>query len=177
MTKVVDLNQYRMESAELRGFSPWKKRFGEAYDRHTKLADLSGSTLRFLATPGEESAAAFYELIMGVLDLGPGTKFSYLDQKSQMEVVDIHLFLSDQTRFEMMRRLGWVESFIAGDQSLIELVLNCETIKNKSREIPPALASDHPGYGEYAQLTSRDRESFIRRLLPEALERFPLEES
>lgn len=173
MAKVVDLNTYRMESAEVRGFSPWKKRFGEAYDRHTKLAGLSDRTLRFLATPGEESAAAFYELIMGVLDLGPGTKFSYLDQKTQMAVVDIHLFLSDQARFEMMRRLGWVDLFITCDLPLMALVLNCEKMKTESRDTPPRLSSDHPGYGEYAQLTVRDRESFIRRLLPEALERFP----
>jgi len=175
MSKVVDLNTYRMETAEFRGFSPWKKRFGEEYDRRTKLADLSDTTLRFLATPGEESASAFYELIMGVLDLGPGTKFSYLDQKTQMEVVDIHLFLSDQTRFEMMRRLGWLDSFVPFDLPLMELVLNSERMKTESRETPPRLSPDHPGYDEYAQLTIRDRESFIRRLLPKALERFPRE--
>ena len=173
MAKVVDLNTYRMESAEVRGFSPWKKRFGEIYDRRTTLADLSDATLRFLATPGEESAAAFYELVMGVLDLGPGTKFSYLDQKTQMRVVDVHLFLSDQMRFEMMRRLGWVDAFVSSGQPLMALVMDCEKMKSKSRETPPQLSSDHPGYVEYKQLTIRDRESFIRRLLPEALERFP----
>ena len=45
-------------------------------------------------------------MIMGVLDLGPAAKFNYLPTEQQMQVVDIHLFLADHMRFEMMLRLN-----------------------------------------------------------------------
>ena len=110
MTKVVDLETYRTKAVEERGFSAWRNRFGQSYGAKTRLADLSDSTLYFLALPGEETAGAFYELIMGVLGLGEAPRFYYLSNADQMRVVDIHFFLADQVRFEMMHRLGWVSS-------------------------------------------------------------------
>ena len=111
MTKVVDLQKYRIKSVEQRGFGPWQKRFGETFDSATRLEDLSDTTLYYLAQPGEPSSVAYYEVIMGVLGLGPAIKFHYLDNSAQMLVVDLHLFLADQVRFEMMRRLNWVTGF------------------------------------------------------------------
>ncbi|MDH4010686.1 MAG: hypothetical protein OEU55_08220, partial [Desulfobacterales bacterium] len=99
MTKVVDLHHYRTKVIEQRAFGPWQKRFGETYDANTCLSDLSDKTLYFLAQPGEDSSMAYYEMIMGVLDFGPATKFNYLASEQQMRVVDIHLFLADQMRF------------------------------------------------------------------------------
>jgi hypothetical protein len=172
MGKIIRMGDYRIAAAEERGFVPWQHRFNESYDRASRLADLSDSTLLFLARPGEESAVAFYELIMGILDLGTATKFSYMEQKEQMKVVDIHLFLADQIRFEVMRRLGWVERFPGGEFTLLEIVMGFETVRDACRERPPRLALSHPDYATYEGLTNRDRESFIRRLLSAALESF-----
>ena len=111
MTKVVDLQTYRTKTIEERGFGPWQKRFAENFDSTTRLQDLSDATVYFLAQPGESSSVAYYEVIMGVLGLGTATKFHYLDNTNQMLVVDLHLFLADQIRFEMMRRLKWITGF------------------------------------------------------------------
>jgi len=89
-----------------------------------------------------------------------------------MRVVDIHLFLADQLRFEMMRRLEWILSFEGVNYSLLEMVQEFEKIKNKSRERPPDLARSKSNYTEYTQLTEGDKEVFIRRMLQEALDEF-----
>jgi hypothetical protein len=172
MTKIVDLKTYRVKAVEQRGFGPWKKRFGESFDAQTGLADLSDQTLFFLAQPGEPSSVAYYEVIMGVLNLGPAAKFHYLDNREQMLVVDLHLFLADQVRFEMMRRLGWVRGFEGLNYGIIELIQKFEMLKDSFRLNPPKLAESRPDFAEYAPLTAGDKEVFIRRLLNQALDAF-----
>jgi hypothetical protein len=147
-------------------------RFKENYTRSTTLMDLSDPTLYFLSKPGEESAVAYYELIMGVFDLGPGTKFYYLEKADQLKIMDSHLFLADQTRFEMMRRLGWIVEYAAQRVSILELVKNQETVKIICKKHPPMLAAEHPDFQHFKPLIARDKEAFVRRLLPKALEEF-----
>jgi hypothetical protein len=172
MAKIVDLKSYRSRVFTDRAFGPWKRRFGEAYDETAGPTDLSDRTLLALAQPGEESTAAFYELIMGTLDIGEEFRFYELDKSLQLKVVDIHLFLADQTRFELMRRLGWVANYACQDQPLVELIRESQRLKHRLREQPPLLSTDHPEYSSFKELTARDRESFVRRLLPKALDAF-----
>ncbi len=172
MTKVVDLQTYRTKAVEQRGFGPWQKRFAETFDSTTRLEDLSDATLYFLAQPGELSSVAYYEVIMGVLDLGTATKFYYLANSDQMLVVDLHLFLADQLRFEMMRRLKWISGFEGVKYSILEMVQGFDKIKENCRANPPELSASNSDYAEYHQLTTGDKEVFIRRMLQEALDAF-----
>ena len=172
MTKIVDLHHYRTKVVEQRAFGPWQKRFGESYDASTCLSDLSDKTLYFLAQPGEDSSMAYYEMIMGVLDFGPATKFNYLASEQQMRVVDIHLFLADQMRFEMMRRLEWLEALPCQNFTMISMVQTYEQMRNRFKDNPPGLAASHPGHEAYQKLVIRDKVVFIRQLLREALEEF-----
>ena len=172
MSKVVDLQAYRTRALEQRGYGPWQKRFGESFDSTTRIVDLSDNTLFYLAQPGESSSIAYYELIMGILDLGTATKFHYLTNRDQMIVVDIHLFLADQVRFELMRRLGWIRSFEGGNYSLLNMVQEFEKAKTRCRQQPPLLAESNPAYVTYTQLTIGDKEVFIRRMLQDALDAF-----
>jgi len=172
MTKVVDLKSYRIRVQELRSFGAWQKRFSESYNSRTRLADISDQTLYYVSQPGENSSHAFYELIMGILDFGPSIEFHYLDNRDQMRVVDIHLFLADQFRFEMMRRLDWILGFEGSSYSLLEMVQQFDTLKNKCRVRPPELARTNSNYAEYTKLTDGDKEVFIRRMLQEALDAF-----
>ena len=171
MTKVVDLQTYRTRAIEQRSFGLWQKRFAETFDSVTRLEDLSDATLYFLAQPGELSSVAYYEVIMGVLGLGAATKFYYLNNSDQMRVVDLHLLLADQVRFEMMRRLGWLDSFNCEQYSLLEMVQAFDKVKVQCKDRPP-LAESHTDYGAYKKLTGMDREAFIRRMLPRAIETF-----
>jgi hypothetical protein len=172
MGKIVDLQSYRNRAAEERAFAPWRKRFSEDFSKTPRLADLSDETLMKLAEPGEDKAMAYYELIMAILDLGDGIKFYYLDKGEQLQVVDIHLFLVDQVRFELMRRLGWLEDYPGLAYPIPALVTGFDRIRNAAAA--PALADSRPDYEQYRQLPVRERESFVRRLLPAALEAFRL---
>jgi hypothetical protein len=175
MNNVVDLQEYITGAQEQRGFGPWVKRFGESYDQNTRLPDISDRTLYMLALPGEERAVAYYELIMGVLDLGSATKFYYLDNPEQMKVMDIHLFLADQVRFEMMRRLGWLETYYCQNFSLLKMIHEFDVMKAAAKNNPPQLAPSDPDFDAYQKLLSGDREAFIRRKLRKALETFKQE--
>ena len=172
MPKLVDLHDYRTKAVEQKVFGPWQKRFGETYHLETRLSDLSDRTLYFLARPGEKSAIAYYEMIMGVLDLGPATKFNYLPSEQQMQVVDIHLFLADQMRFEMMHRLKWLDALPCQKFSIIAMVQTYEQMRTRRKDNPPGLAPSHPGYAAYQKLATSDKEVFIRQMLRQALEKF-----
>jgi hypothetical protein len=172
MSKVVKLQTYREKALRQRSFGPWEKRFGESYEISVRLCDLSDKTIYYLALPGDNSTNAFYEFIMGVLDLGPPAGFHYLDNRDQLNVVDIHLFVADQVRFELMRRLGWIKTFSVENNTLLEMVKKCNALKAAARETPPILAESHPEYHNYPELTRGDKEVLIRRLLQEALEVF-----
>ena len=109
---------------------------------------------------------------MGVLDLGPATKFNYLASEQQMRVVDIHLFLADQMRFEMMRRLKWLVALPCQQFSIIVMVQTYEQMRTRCKDNPPGLAPSHPGYVAYQKLATSDKEVFIRQMLRQALEEF-----
>ena len=172
MAKIVKLQSYREKALKQRCFGPWEKRFGESYDLNVRFSDLSDKTIYYLATPGDNSTHAFYELIMGIMELDSAAGFHYLDNKDQLIVVDIHLFVADQVRFELMRRLGWIKTFSAENKSLLDTVQQYDALKSTARDNPPALSEAHPEYNEYQKLTHGDKEVFIRRLLQEALELF-----
>ena len=172
MENVVDIRDYRAKVFKERVFGPWQKRFEESYNLKTRLSDLSDKTLYFLAQPGENSSIAYYELIMGILDFGPATKFNYLPNREQMRVVDIHLFLADQVRFEVMRRLKWLVHLPCEKYNLVEMVQDFHKIKPACKANPPELAASHPDNISYRQLTNGDKEVFIRRMLRDAIEAF-----
>jgi hypothetical protein len=172
MAEILNLDELRSKLLEQKVFSRWRRRFGHSFTSDTRILDISDKTLLYLSQPGEESALAFYELIMGVLDLGPAVKFSNLDKQAQLCVMEIHLFLADLFRFEMMRRLGWIDPITCGTHRLIDLVGNFEKYRDNFRKNPPQLSQAHPDYNSYINLHERDREGFIRRLLPGALDIF-----
>lgn len=172
MAVIVKLTDFKTKTLEQKVFGSWKKRFGENFSHETRFSDISDKTIFYLAQPGELSAVAFYEIIMGALNLGHSDRFSYLKQEDQRFVMEIHLFLSDLCRFEMMRRLEWINPLECFSKSLIELVCDYEEHKNLCRQTPPELSGSHPDYAAYKNLHERDREGFIRRLLPAALDIF-----
>ena len=172
MAKIVNLQSYRNKLINDRAFGPWGKRFNESCDERTRISDLSDKTLLYLAQPGDASTLGFYELIMGVLDLGVAAEFYTLDKGDQLKVVEVHLFLADQTRFELMRRLNWITGYFCQNDSLLDLIHNIEKLKLQSREEPPELSITHSGYPDFHALTTREKEAFVRRLLPEAIESF-----
>ena len=175
MVKVIDLNRYRAHAVDQRIFGPWENRFGESYTQSVILPDLSANVVYRLALPGDPGSVAYYELIMGVLDYGPADNFHILDNEYRMQIVDTHLFLADQVRFELMHRLGWITSFGVRELPLVQMVLALSTAKKRARGRPPQLSVSHPDYSHYQTLVYGDKEAFLRRMLPEALDAYKKE--
>lgn len=172
MNKVIDLNSYRIQATRKKCFSAWEKRFNETFLLTICLGDISDQTLYRLAHPGEESSNAFYEFIMGALDLGPTAKFGYLEEKEKLRIIDLHLFLADNARFELMWRLGWLNRYAAQEIQLVELVQKAAEYKLKFKDQIPELSPTHTEYDNFRGLIPRDKDALIRRLLIPALEEF-----
>ncbi len=172
MTNLVDLNQYRMNQTGERGFTSWRKRFSESFHHRTRFSDLEHSTIHILAEPGEKSALIFYELIMDTLDLGNINKFNFLKPVDRLKVMDIHLFLADLVRFEMMHRIEWIDSYSNCDRSLIELVVQHDASDYSRYSNPPQLSESHPLFTSFQEQIVREKEVMIRQLFSDALKEF-----
>jgi hypothetical protein len=174
MAEVIELEQFRRKLAADQGFHTWLHRFREQFGPQTCLLDLSDSTLLFLATPGEENLYVIFDLVMGVKGWGTSARFILDDLPSQTKqrILDLSLRLLDYFRFEILRRLGWVDN--PEDSSLPLLVLLEKVEKAPANQATPApdLAPGHPAYAEYAQLIPSERHVFIRKLIPPALAEF-----
>jgi hypothetical protein len=168
--QIVDLSEYRASKAVRVGYRVWRACFKAEFDGRTRIMDLGPDVLRRLAEAGSDEL--FYSLIIGFLGFPENESFESLDRRVQMQVLDVHLFLADQFRFEIMRRLGWIVRFKAAEPSLFELVVQYERYRMECQAEPPLLAPDHPRYAEYEGLVDRDKQVFIRRLFGDALEAF-----
>jgi hypothetical protein len=172
MTRVLDINEGKRRLAAKKGFDPWSRRFQTSLDENTTIRQLDNMVIKYLVQGGEDSAMALYELIMGIRGLGPGTRFHYLDSASKMGVTDITLFLLDLIRFEAMYRLGWLENYTFLELPLVDLIQSFKSQFSAPGLTPPALSAAHPLYSAYLAEFESDRNSFVRKLIPEAIEAF-----
>jgi hypothetical protein len=174
VAEIIDLERFRSKIAADQGFRSWLARFREQFGPDTRLEDLSSSTLVYLATPGEENLFVLFDLVMGAEGLGGSLRFRLddLDNDTKMKIMDTAFALVDRLRFEVMRRLGWVEAFPEAEVPIIALVGRAWRQGTGMSQEVPLLAPDHPDYPAYARLTPMDQKVFIRRLIPRAVVRF-----
>ena len=172
MAEIVQLAQYREQTALRDGYRLLRCKFDEDFDACTRLTDLSANVLHALAQPDDNSTQILYAMILGFLGFGAAARFDGLDSTTQKDVVDLHLFISDQIRFQMMYRLGWLEQEPGCDLPLFVMVKESDSAKRICRQNLPRLSSNHPDYPSYLQLIDRDQQVYIRRLMPSALEAF-----
>jgi hypothetical protein len=170
---VIDLDERKRQLAARKAFRSWVLRFGEAFDFWTRLRDLSDRSLYELVQGGETSGAVIQGFVMAVLGMGErDLDFQRLEPAEKIDVIDITLFLVDQLRFECMRRLGWVETYPADGIPLMDMVeqfaIRFQVVKNET----PPLAETHPAYADFQSTFQGDRASFVRRLIPEAIQAF-----
>ena len=172
MAEVIQFESFKRKQAAIRGFSSWSKRFGEKLDEHTKLSDLSDRILLFLISPGDQNIFALYELVMGVKNLGTVSDFFDLDKPGKMEVIDISIHLLDQLRFECMRRLEWLESGAEQTVPIVDLIEQYPLMKQQGPASIPPMNKSHPKYQIYKKLADLEKETFIRKQIPEAIDEF-----
>jgi hypothetical protein len=169
---IVNLSEQRRHMAAKRGFQSWEHRFGGVHDAQTRLGDLSDASLKELIRGGAEGSMPLYDCIMGILGLGLGPRFYYMENKERLFVMDIALFLLDQLRFQAMRRLAWVDDSPLFHIPIVDLILDFSSKYVSMQHWTPTMASSHPMYVDYMETFETDRGSFVRRLIPQALEEF-----
>ena len=175
MAKIVQLAQYRKQTALRDGLRPLRCKFNQRFDARTRLADLSAQVLHALAQPDDDCAQVLYAMIIGFLGHGTTARFHTLDSHIQRDVVDLHLFFSDQLRFEIMFRLGWLAKGAGRELPLFDLITQSNQAKILCQETPPRLLPNHPEYTGYIELIDRDQQVHIRRLMPSAMDAFKRE--
>lgn len=174
MAEVIDLERFRSKLAADQGFRTWLARFKEQFGPETRLQDLSPPTLLYLATPGNERLYVYFDLIMGAKGLGGSLRFRLddLDYPMKLKIMDVAFALVDRVRFEVMRRLGWVEAVPGMEAPIIQLVQGAWLGgANFARELP-RLSNQHPEYEAYRRLPPMDQGVFLRRLIPRAVAQF-----
>ena len=176
MAKIIQLDEYRMKGPMRAGAAVWRLHFSEPFAADMRLDHLSPETLCKLAEPGSTSATILYALIIGLKGYGDDIGFDELGSRAQNTVLDLHLFLSDQIRFEMMFRLGWLETFCGRRYPLAQMVLDFKSVNAYCLAHPPYLSRSHPDYAHYNALFEKDQQVFIRQKLLVALEAFKLSE-
>jgi hypothetical protein len=174
MGELIDLENFRAKLAADQGFRTWLARFQEQFGPDTRLKDLSDQTLLYLSGPGEENLYVYFDLVMGAQGMGGSLRFRLddLDNATKLKIMDVAFALMDRVRFEVMRRLGWVEEAPGQDTPIIQLVRQAARQGPEFARELPRLASSHPDYPAYARLRPVDQTVFLRRLIPRAVGEF-----
>lgn len=169
MTEVVQINKARLELAARRGYRNWKSQFKEEFGLETHLSDISTKTLVSLGYGKEKSTFFLLDLIMNLNNLGSGFEFSDIDPKKKMGVLDRYLFVLDRTRFEYMKRLGWLEDYPGEEFSLVDLIADFEHLAPRLLANTPTLSRDHADYDRFQRMNVFEREELVRKLIPKAI--------
>ena len=172
MGRVIQLEQARLQQLARRVFAPWPRRLGYRPRPEERFSQLPDRVLDRLAELDQAGTLALYDLALGVRGWGPGEKFPYLEARGKMEALDAYLFLADQVRFELMRRLGWLEGIPGQVYPMLELARNYRGIMSSFRPSFPRLTEGYPGYQEVRRRLALEPAAVVRSLIPEALERF-----
>ncbi len=166
----VSLDEYRHKKRIRTALKAINRRFRIRLDHNTKVKEIPDEVLLFLIEPGPDGLHHIYNIVMALEDMDFYGGFHKLSQFAKMRVIDLAIFFLDQLRFECMRRLGWLAPNPVADEPLVDLILKREQLIPTLP--PPRWNKNHPGYEEYKSLTSLDREVYIRKKIPEAINLF-----
>ncbi len=172
MAEVIQLDQFKKHQIAKRCFKQLNAGFRESYNESTRIPDLSDQVLLFLANPDENSTRLSYQLIQHVILPRNQKPALQPDKKTEIDLMDIHLFLVDKIRFEIMTRLGWLESYPGSDSTVIDLITNYEKTRYDRYNTPPQLSKSHESFDEFIALGKREKETFVRKFFLSAMMAF-----
>lgn len=172
MGKVVSLEQFKQERLFRGSFAHWPRRLDYTPRPGVRLRDLPDRVLAHLAELDNAATLALYDLVLGVRGLGPAERFSELPSRQRVEALDSFLFLADQVRFELMRRLGWVGELVVEGKTLLEMAGRGRSIPAGAEAAVPQLLPTCPRYQELAERLRYEPAAVVRSLIPEALVAF-----
>lgn len=174
MADLISMEAHKNKQAAARGFKEWRRIFSSItdFDEHTKWADLPDEVLLFFCEGGPESKHAFYDLLMRAHRLGSGHDFEAQRFDRLTTLMNAYFFITDQGRFECMRRLGWLRTVPRGDKPIIEVVMASETYDYAALLEAPEPTPAHPYYEEDRQSRGVDRAALVRKPVLDAIRQF-----
>ena len=174
MDALVSLASQKARRAAKRGFREWRRLFSSVaeFDEHTRWADLPDGALLFFVEESRESQHSFYDLLMSSHRLGSGYDFETQPFDRLTRLLNAYFFITDQARFECMRRLGWLDTIPRADHSIIDVVMDATTLEYASLMETPAPTPLHPAYAEDLESRGIDRAALVRKYTIEAIQSF-----
>ncbi len=172
MGELIELERIRRRKAADQAFARWMRRVGHQPGPETRLTELPDRVLADLADLGSEATLALYDLVLGVRGWGAGERFHYLEAKPKVEALDSFLFVADQVRFELMRRLDWVAGVACEHYPLVDLALHFDRIQKDFEPDTPKLTTAYPRYVEVSDRLRIEPAAVVRSLIPQALKAF-----
>jgi len=172
MGEVVCFASHKNKKAADKSFNEWKRLFASitCFDEQTRWADLPDEIILFFGEETPASRNSFYDLIMNANRLGSGDDFESQPFERLSTLLNVYFFITDQARFECMRRLGWLETIPKADKPLIEVVMDPASYDYASLLETPVPTPLHPCYDQDAQMKGLDRAALVRRYAPQAIE-------
>jgi hypothetical protein len=174
MADIICMESHKNRKAADRGFKEWRRLFQSItdFDEHTRWGDLPDEIVLFFCEEGPESRHAFYDLLMRSHHLGTGHDFETQAYHRLSTLMNGYFFITDQARFECMRRLGWLERVPRAEKPIIDVVMESETYDYAALLEAPEPTPAHPAYEEDCQSRGIDRAALVRKATPEALRQF-----
>ena len=174
MADIICMESHKNKKAADRGFKEWRRLFRSItdFDENTRWADLPDEIVLFFCEEGPESRHAFYDLLMRSHHLGTGHDFEAQAYDRLSILMNAYFFITDQARFECMRRLGWLERVPRAEKPIIEVVMDSGTYDYAALLEAPEPTPAHPAYEEDCQSRGIDRAALVRKHTPEAIRQF-----
>jgi hypothetical protein len=172
MADIINFYDFKEKREEDRGLGSLFQRFGKRFDRAIRIRDFPDEILFTLAEGGLEGNALLDNLVMSVWGVDP-MPIQDLSTPIRMRLLDVSLLLIDQLRFECMARLGWVEPLSVRNIPLMKIIQWGDEARRQLRKTPQ-LKSNHPHYYAFQSMMDIEKQTFLRRQIPAALEQFRL---
>lgn len=170
MADVIDFADFVGRRKGRQAFHRLLRRLGSDLGDLGRIRDLPDEVLLKMAEGGMEGSAILDELILAVHGIA-ATHLREVSPAARMRFLDVSLFLIDQLRFEIMVRIGWVDPLPTRDIPLTDLIRSDGEALRRLRATP-SLKKGHPHHHRFRALLDPEKEAFLRKQIPVALELF-----
>lgn len=170
MAEIIHFQERTPQAKKAGLLTQWALEMGCSISPQATVAELPDKLVLVLAESDPSGDSSLEELV-GLIALGRRQPVTALPPRVRMIILELSLFVLDLVRFECMTRLDWIEPQAARKVPLVE-ILSRELRQLKELMKPLRLRQTHPLFHRFEALPLIEKETFIRRMIPQALELF-----
>lgn len=170
LAEIIRFQERTPEATKGRLLTQWALGMGCRISPVATVGELPDRLILVLAQSDPRGASVLEELVCLIV-LGRMQPVKALPPGMRMRILELSLFVLDLVRFECMTRLDWIEPQAARQVPLVE-ILSREPRELKELTGPLRLKQDHPHFHRFEALPLMEREVFLRKMIPQAMEVF-----